>query len=214
MIAEAAREEDWLRHATDELGSPGPGGRRRGPPRHRTPAPAAGRTPGGGDRRCLGRNRPARPPQRLARPPRLRAASPAPCNAWPPRRSRTRPPPHMAALERAEDALAEAETIARAALPIEAEADPQASWSSTEERLFALRAAARKHNIPVVELPALLASLRQPGSSRARNRHRRAIVAARNADAAACPRRPTAAAAASLAAETSGGRRPNASRAR
>jgi DNA repair protein RecN (Recombination protein N) len=64
----------------------------------------------------------------------------------------------MAALDRAEDALAEAEQLLER-LAIEAEADPR-ELERTEERLFALRAAARKHNIPVIELPGLLASLR------------------------------------------------------
>ena len=66
--------------------------------------------------------------------------------------------PAMAALERAEDGPGRGRAIARAPCH-EAEADPR-ELERTEERLFALRAAARKHNIPVVELPALLASLR------------------------------------------------------
>lgn len=62
----------------------------------------------------------------------------------------------MAALERAEEALAEAEThLSR--LVAESEADPQL-LEQTEERLFALRAAARKHGVSVPELPGLLAA--------------------------------------------------------
>ncbi len=64
----------------------------------------------------------------------------------------------MAALERAEEALAEAETLL-SRLAADAEADPRL-LESTEERLFALRAAARKHATPVSELPALLADLK------------------------------------------------------
>jgi len=60
----------------------------------------------------------------------------------------------MAALERAEEALAEAETLLTR-LANEADADPRL-LEQAEERLFALRAAARKHAVPVVELPALL----------------------------------------------------------
>ena len=60
----------------------------------------------------------------------------------------------MGALERAEEALAEAETLLTR-LASEAEADPR-FLEQTEERLFALRAVARKHAVPVAELPGLL----------------------------------------------------------
>jgi DNA repair protein RecN (Recombination protein N) len=60
----------------------------------------------------------------------------------------------MAALDRAEEALAEAETLLTR-LANEADADPRL-LEQAEERLFALRAAARKHAVPVVDLPALL----------------------------------------------------------
>jgi DNA repair protein RecN (Recombination protein N) len=63
----------------------------------------------------------------------------------------------LAALERAEESLAEAETIL-SRLAADADADPRL-LEQTEERLFALRAAGRKHGIAVVELPGLLASL-------------------------------------------------------
>jgi DNA repair protein RecN (Recombination protein N) len=63
----------------------------------------------------------------------------------------------MAALERAEEALSEAETLL-SRLAAEAEADPRA-LEQAEERLFALRAAARKHGVPVSELPTLLTDL-------------------------------------------------------
>jgi DNA repair protein RecN (Recombination protein N) len=59
----------------------------------------------------------------------------------------------MAALDRAEEALAEAETLL-SRLGQEADADPRV-LEQAEERLFALRAAARKHGIAVDELPAL-----------------------------------------------------------
>ncbi len=69
-------------------------------------------------------------------------------------------PAHAAliALERAEEALAEGETLL-SRLAAESDDDPRA-LEQAEERLFALRGAARKHGVPVVELPALLASLR------------------------------------------------------
>ncbi|MBV9758568.1 MAG: DNA repair protein RecN [Alphaproteobacteria bacterium] len=63
-----------------------------------------------------------------------------------------------AALERAEEAIAEAEReLVR--LAHEAEADPR-RLEAAEGRLFALRAAARKHNVAVAELPALFGALR------------------------------------------------------
>jgi DNA repair protein RecN (Recombination protein N) len=65
----------------------------------------------------------------------------------------------LAALERAEEALAEADTIL-SRLASDADADPRL-LEQTEERLFALRAAARKHGVAVVELPPLLDQLRE-----------------------------------------------------
>jgi DNA repair protein RecN (Recombination protein N) len=64
----------------------------------------------------------------------------------------------IAALERAEEAIAEAEReLVR--LVHDAEADP-CRLEAAEARLFALRAAARKHNVAAVELPALFGALR------------------------------------------------------
>ncbi len=63
----------------------------------------------------------------------------------------------LAALERAEEALAEADTIL-GRLAADADADPRL-LEQTEERLFALRAAARKHGVAVIELPTLLNTL-------------------------------------------------------
>ncbi len=65
--------------------------------------------------------------------------------------------PAIAALERAEEALAEAETLLTR-LAAESDVDPRLLEQS-EERLFALRGAARKHGIAVPELPALLDTL-------------------------------------------------------
>ncbi|WP_270937375.1 DNA repair protein RecN [Falsiroseomonas oryzae] len=66
--------------------------------------------------------------------------------------------PALEALGRALDALAEAET-ALERLAHESGPDPR-RLEQVEERLFALRAAARKHLVPVVELPSLLATLK------------------------------------------------------
>nr|WP_294916508.1 DNA repair protein RecN [uncultured Neokomagataea sp.] len=64
----------------------------------------------------------------------------------------------LEALDRAEEALAEAET-SLSRLAADTVADPRL-LEETEERLFALRAEARKHNISVAELPAFLNTLR------------------------------------------------------
>ncbi len=66
--------------------------------------------------------------------------------------------PVLEALGRALDAVAEAEA-ALDRLSNEAGPDPR-RLEQVEERLFALRAAARKHLVPVVELPQLLATLK------------------------------------------------------
>jgi DNA repair protein RecN (Recombination protein N) len=63
-----------------------------------------------------------------------------------------------AALERAEEAMSEAEQLL-GRLVHAAEADPR-RLDQAEERLFALRAMARKHGVAVGELAALLATLR------------------------------------------------------
>jgi DNA repair protein RecN (Recombination protein N) len=153
-IEAAARDEEWLRHAVEELATLAPRdgeedqlaaerlqlqqGERRAeaiaaalaelaPRDRRGPGPAAAlRTAS----RALQRLVPAGQPD---------AANPA--------------APAIAALERAEEALAEAETLLTR-LGAEAEADPRL-LEQAEERLFALRAAARKHAVAVVELPAL-----------------------------------------------------------
>jgi DNA repair protein RecN (Recombination protein N) len=64
----------------------------------------------------------------------------------------------MAAIDRAEIALAEAEE-ALERLAAAAGVDPRA-LEAVEERLFAVRAAARKHGVPVAELPGFHARLR------------------------------------------------------
>ncbi len=152
-IAEAQREEEWLRHAAAELQTlaPAPGeedalaaerqrlqqNERRAeaitaalseiaPKDRRNPGPAA-----------TLRNA-ARALQKLAVPEGDNPAAPA-----------------MAAIDRAEEALAEAETLL-SRLAHDADSDPR-QLEAAEERLFALRAGARKYAVPVSELPALLA---------------------------------------------------------
>jgi len=158
-IAAAQRDEEWLRHAVDELAklSPQPGeeealaierqrlqqGERRAeavasalseltPRDRRSSGPASAlRAAARALGKLIGPNDP------------VAVESPA--------------APAMAALERAEEALAEAETLL-SRLAAETDADPRL-LEQAEERLFALRAHARKHNISVVELPGLLDAL-------------------------------------------------------
>ena len=157
-IAAAERDEDWLRHAVDELAGLAPRlgeeerlaqerhqlqqGERRAeaiaaalaeltPRDRRSSAPAAALRAA------------CRALQRLVTPAQPDAANPA--------------APALAALERAEEALAEAETFLTR-LAGEAEADPRL-LEQAEERLFALRAVARKHAVAVTELPELLDTL-------------------------------------------------------
>ena len=157
-IADAKREEDFLRHASDELAALAPrvgeeerlaGERHRlqqGEKRAEAIAAAmAELTPR--DRRS------ANPAATL------RAAGRALQRLMTPDAAGDNPAaPALAALERAEEALAEAETLL-SRLAAEAEADPRA-LEAAEERLFALRGAARKHSVPVGELAAFAESLK------------------------------------------------------
>ncbi len=105
-LADAEREEDWLRHATAELGELAPERGRGGPAGRRAAASAAARAPGRGDRRRAGRDRAARPPQpragrlaprRLPRPAAARGRPGAPAPRSPrwtaPRKRWPRPRP-------------------------------------------------------------------------------------------------------------------------
>ena len=157
-IAAAERDEEWLRHAVDELAGLAPQQgeeerlaqerqRLQQGERHAEAIAAALAELTPHDRRHAG---PAaqlraacRALQRLVTPAQPDAANPA--------------GPALAALERAEEALADAETFLTR-LSHEADADPRL-LEQAEERLFALRAAARKHAVAVVDLPALLDTL-------------------------------------------------------
>jgi DNA repair protein RecN (Recombination protein N) len=157
-IEAAQRDEEWLRHAVDELATLAPRdgeedrlaeerlrlqqAERRGEAVATALAELAPR-----DRRSPGPGAALRAAsralQRLVPPGQNEAANPA--------------GPALAALERAEEALAEAETLLTR-LASDVEMDPRL-LEQAEERLFALRAVARKHNVPVGELPALLDTL-------------------------------------------------------
>ncbi|HEY2133555.1 MAG TPA: DNA repair protein RecN [Acetobacteraceae bacterium] len=191
-IAEAERDQEWLRHTTDELAKLAPEegeedrlaaerqrlqqGEKRAEAMaaalselasrdRRSPSPAAALRAAS---RALQRLAPSNDPD---------AANPA--------------APAMAALERAEEALAEAESLLTR-LADDAEADPRL-LEAAEERLFALRAVARKHNVAVSELPALLATLRgrlaalETGAMRVDELHQ-AEISTRAAYVAACTR--------------------------
>ena len=88
----------------------------------------------------------------------LRAAGRALERLVPPRSEAVNPAlPALTALERAEDALAEAEAALQA-LAADIGDDPR-QLERLEERLFALRAAARKHAVPVADLAGLRGTL-------------------------------------------------------
>lgn len=155
-IASALREQDFLRHAVGELGTLAPEAGeeetlaaerqrlQRGERRAETIAAALSElAPQGRDRRNPGPAAGLRAAARALQ--RLPAPSPAETDA-------------MAALERAEEALADAERLLTQ-VNMETGADPRA-LERAEERLFALRGMARKHNVSVPELPALLADMR------------------------------------------------------
>jgi DNA repair protein RecN (Recombination protein N) len=146
----AARDEDWLRHAVDELAKLAPRAdeeealaaerrmlqqaERRGEAIAAATAELAPRDRRGGN--------PAAALRAAARAlSRLGDADSAAA-------------PVLAALDRAETALAEAETLLTR-LAAEEDPDPR-RLEQAEERLFALRAAARKHGVPVTDLPPLL----------------------------------------------------------
>ncbi|MGO2958738.1 MAG: DNA repair protein RecN [Acetobacter sp.] len=163
-LQEAAREEDWLRHTVAELATlaPQPGeedllaqqrhalqqAERRGeaisaalselnPRDRRNSGPAAALR---GASRAL---------QRLLPAPTAPESGPDPLEA--------RTTEALAALESAENALAEAETLL-SRLADDSEANPRL-LEDAEERLFTLRAAARKHDVTVDDLPGLLEQL-------------------------------------------------------
>lgn len=159
-MAAAERERDWLEHAEAELAALAPeadeedrlAGERQRLQRQARAAEALAqalaeltprdrRTPGpGASLRAA-----TRALQRLSAPQDPRATD-AEMDAI------------LAALGRAEDAVAEAEILLTRHAEAE-DSDPR-SLEAAEERLFALRALARKHQIPTAELPRLLADLR------------------------------------------------------
>ncbi|MGH7043716.1 MAG: DNA repair protein RecN [Acetobacteraceae bacterium] len=206
-IAAARRDEEWLAHAVAELAAlaPLPGEeealaseRQRLQQAERRAeaiaAAAAELSPGshGRDRRNAGPGAALRAAARALQrmiPAAPRDAPHDPASGAAPLPAAHPVDPVLAALERAEEALAEAETLL-ARLGAEAEADPR-RLEHAEERLFALRAAARKHAVAVVELPGLLDSLSarlaalQTGEAEVATLERTAIAARARYEAAA-----------------------------
>jgi DNA repair protein RecN (Recombination protein N) len=160
-MADAQRDEEWLRHAVGELAElrPEPGEEEQLAQARHAMQQAARRAEGIAAALAEIAPRERRNPGPAAA---LRAAARSlqrliPSGVSAEAEADTPLAPAMAAIERAEEALAEAETLL-SRLAQEAEADPR-ELERAEERLFALRAAARKHGVPVAELAALRDSL-------------------------------------------------------
>jgi DNA repair protein RecN (Recombination protein N) len=160
-LAEAQRDEEWLRHAVGELSDlrPEPGEEEQLAQARHAMQQAARRAEGIAAALAEIAPRERRNPGPAAA---LRSAARSlqrliPAGTGAEGEADSPLGPAMAAVERAEEALAEAETLL-SRLAQEADADPR-ELERAEERLFALRAAARKHGVPVAELAALHDSL-------------------------------------------------------
>jgi DNA repair protein RecN (Recombination protein N) len=153
-VAAALRDEEWLRHAVEEL---------------------TNLAPQEGEETTLSQERQGlqqaeRRTEAIAgalselQPRDRRSANPAAALRNAARALERLPPPNeaaqpaIAALATAQDALAEAEQLLER-LASDALPDPR-RLEALEDRLFSLRAAARKHGVAVVELPQLLDGLR------------------------------------------------------
>ncbi len=157
-IAEAARDEELLRFAVDELTQLNP------QPGEEEQLAAERLRLQSGERRAeaiAGALAELTPKDRRNQGPasHLRAAARALSRLTTPEGEEHPAAAALAAIERAEEALAEAETLLNR-LALEAEDDPRA-LEATEERLFSLRAAARKHGVNVVLLPEFLGQMRE-----------------------------------------------------
>ena len=153
-VAAALRDEEWLRHAVEELGKL---------------APAEGEEATLSQER-QGLQQAERRTEAIAgalselQPRDRRSANPAAALRNAARALERLPPPNdaaqpaLTALAAAQDALADAEQLLER-LASDALPDPR-RLEVLEDRLFSLRAAARKHGVPVVELPQLLDRLR------------------------------------------------------
>jgi len=176
-VASALRDEEWLRHAVGELTE-------LRPVEGEEDELAAERA-----RLQQGERRQEAIAAAIAEltPRDRRSASPAAALRNAARALERLPPPNedaapaLAALGAAQDALAEAETLLER-LAASAAPDPR-RLEAVEERLFALRAAARKHSVPVAALADLLERLSERLSALDAGTGR--VAAARQAAAAA-----------------------------
>jgi DNA repair protein RecN (Recombination protein N) len=159
VIESARRDEEWLRHAVHELATLAPrldeedrlvADRQRLQQNERQAEAIAAAIAELSPRDRRGGGRPASV---------LRSASRLLQRLVPTHLANQTNPAQAAltALERAEEALAEVDLLL-GRLAADADADPRV-LEQTEERLFALRAAARKHGVAVAELPVLLDQL-------------------------------------------------------
>jgi DNA repair protein RecN (Recombination protein N) len=154
-IAAAQRDEDWLRHATAELEKLAP------EPGEEDALAALRQQLQAGERRAeaVAAALAEIAPRDAGRGRMARGATPGMALRAAARALERLPPPNepvqpaLAALNRALDALAEAEASIERLLE-EGGTDGRA-LERAEERLFALRAMARKHSVTVAELPAL-----------------------------------------------------------
>jgi DNA repair protein RecN (Recombination protein N) len=183
QIAAALRDQEWLAHQVAELDELAP------EPGEETALADARQALQHGERRAQAiaaaieelspRDRRSSGPASA-----LRAASRALERMVPPRSEQPNPAQHvLAALERAEDAVAEADSLLNQ-LAHDAGDDPR-QLERLEERLFALRAAARKHAVPVTELATLRAKLQARLAAIATGEAERATLAAAAATARA-----------------------------
>jgi DNA repair protein RecN (Recombination protein N) len=152
--AAAARDEDWLRHAVDELATLAPRADEEAElaEERRTlqQAERRGEAIAAAIAELAPRDRRSGNPAAALRAAARALARLAPSGG----EADSAAAPALDALDRAESALAEAETLLTR-LAAEADSDPR-RLEQAEERLFALRAAARKHGVPVADLSALL----------------------------------------------------------
>jgi len=154
-VAAALRDEEWLRHAVEEISTLAPEeGEEERLAQERQGLQQAER-----------RNEAIASALSELQPRDRRSANPGSALRSAARALERLPPPNenaqpaLAALTAAQDALAEAERLLER-LAVDALPDPR-SLEQLEDRLYGLRAAARKHGVAVVELPQHLADLRE-----------------------------------------------------
>lgn len=154
-VAAALRDEEWLRHAVEELNTLAPQeGEEEQLAQERQGLQQAERR----NEAIASALAEIQPRDRRSAHPgnALRSAARALERLPPPNESAQ---PALAALTQAQDALAEAERLLER-LAVDALPDPR-RLEVLEDRLYGLRSAARKHGVAVVELPEHLESLRE-----------------------------------------------------